>query len=214
MNPVGIIRFLGTNCDFDVWQAVEAVGLKPQWIHFKENFSSKDFGALILPGGFSYGDYLRSGAFASRMPVMKSLKEASKKGVPILGICNGFQILCEAKLLPGTLVRNEKLKFIDKFVNLKLENPSPFWGGDKIQKVRLPIAHGEGRYFASKEELKKIKEEGSIWLTYEKNPNGSCKDIAGIKKGNVAGLMPHPERALFSWMGGEDGKAFFETLVQ
>jgi phosphoribosylformylglycinamidine synthase len=208
---VGITRFLGTNCDRDVWQAVEALGHKPQWLWHEDQFDPKDFDAYVVPGGFSYGDYLRCGALAAKAPVMKSLGEAAAKGAPILGICNGFQILTEARLLPGVLVRNESRKFIDKWVTLKPAGRSVWFSGK--QSLRLPIAHGEGRFVS--EDLDKLADKGQIWLTYEENPNGSLNDIAGVtnEKGNVAALMPHPERAIFDWMGGEDGRAILGSVL-
>lgn len=208
---VGITRFLGTNCDRDVWQAVEALGHQPQWLWHEDQFNPKDFDAYVVPGGFSYGDYLRCGALAAKAPVMKSLSEAAAKGAPILGICNGFQILTEARLLPGVLVRNESRKFIDKWVTLKPAGRSVWFSGK--QPLRLPIAHGEGRFVS--ENLDKLADKGQIWLTYEENPNGSLNDIAGVtnEKGNVAALMPHPERAIFDWMGGEDGRAILGSVL-
>ena len=215
--PVGILRFLGTNCDRDVWQAVEATGLKPQWLWFEDQFKVDDYAGFIIPGGFSYGDYLRCGALAAKAPVMKSLHEASAKGYPVLGICNGFQILCEAKMLPGALVRNESRRFIDKWVNLNLANATR-WTADKKTNVnlRLPIAHGEGRFVMEEAELKRLFDQEQVWWTYGENPNGSLRDVAGVcnEKKNVCGLMPHPERAMFDWMGSEDGRQIFKALLQ
>lgn len=214
MAKIGILRFLGTNCDRDIWKAIEAAGHEPQWLWYENTFEPKDFKAFVLPGGFSYGDYLRCGALAARSPVMSSLKQAADKGYPVLGICNGFQILCEAGLLPGALVQNESLRFIDDWVDLKLENPQPSFGGERVQKARLPVAHGEGRYVIEEDDLKKIEDRGQIWWRYLKNPNGSIADIAGVmnEKKNVAALMPHPERAVADWMGGADGYCFFDQL--
>lgn len=210
MKKLGILRFWGTNCDRDVWQAGEACGLKPQWLWQDDSFDPKEFALFIVPGGFSYGDYLRCGSLAAKAKVMASLREAAAKGHPILGICNGFQILCEAKLLPGALVQNESRRFIDDWVDLKIENPAPFTA--QLGRIRLPIAHGEGRYFVDQHELKRLKDNGQIWLRYLDNPNGSVDDIAGVmnENKNVCGLMPHPERALFDWMGGVDGFGFFQ----
>lgn len=212
---IGILRFLGTNCDRDVWQAVEAVGLTPEWLWYEDQFKPADYSAFIVPGGFSYGDYLRCGALAAKAPATKSLTEAANKGFPILGICNGFQILCEARLLPGVLVRNESRRFIDKWVDLRLENPTKWTAEPRALKVRLPIAHGEGRYFVEEDELKRLHDEGQVWWTYEHNPNGSIDNIAGVssKNKNVCGLMPHPERALFDWMGGDDGLQIMNALT-
>ena len=209
---VGITRFLGTNCDWDIWQAVQAVGQTPQWMWYQDQFDPSEFEAIIVPGGFSYGDYLRCGALAAKTPVMKTVREAAHKGVPILGICNGFQILCDADLLPGLLVRNEKQRFIDKWVTLTLSNECSSWG-EVPKTVQMPIAHGEGRFYMAPDDLKKIQDRGQVWWTYESNPNGSVDDIAGVmgEHKNVAALMPHPERALFDWMGGTDGLVFFQV---
>ena len=210
--PVGVICFLGTNCDRDVGEGLKSASRSFKYLWYKDRFQVRDFSSFILPGGFSYGDYLRSGALAARTPIMDSLKEAAKKGFPLLGICNGFQILCEAGLLQGTFMRNKNLKHIDQWVDLKLESPSSFWVQDKLKKCSLPISHHEGCYYANEESLKALQDNKQIWWTYEKNPNGSLHSIAGImnKMGNVVGLMPHPERALYEWMGGDHGKAFFK----
>jgi phosphoribosylformylglycinamidine synthase len=214
---IGILRFLGTNCDRDVWQAVEAAGLVPEWLWYQDRFESGRYAALMLPGGFSYGDYLRCGALAAKAPVMASVREAATRGVPVLGICNGFQILCDSGLLPGALVRNEGLRFIDHWVDLKLANSCPAFAPSTPgeSSVRLPIAHGEGRFFIEGDGLKALQDQGQIWWTYADNPNGAVADIAGVmnREKNVAGLMPHPERAIFDWMGGEDGRSFFSSLV-
>ncbi len=215
MKPVGVLRFLGTNCDTDVFEAVQAVGLQAKWVWYQDQFNCDDFSAFILPGGFSYGDYLRSGALAAKMPSVKSLHEADKKGMPILGICNGFQVLCEAGLLPGALVKNINRRFIDKWVQLEAANASPNFASKISSTVNLPVAHGDGCYFIPEADIPKIKDNGQIWLNYKENINGSVLNIAGVmnKNKNVAGLMPHPERAMFDWQGGSDGKSFFESLL-
>jgi phosphoribosylformylglycinamidine synthase I len=200
---VGVIRFLGTNCDRDVFQWLVDQGHSPLWLWHRDQFSPRDVEALALPGGFSFGDYLRSGALAARSPVMKSVREVVSQGKPVIGICNGFQILCEAGLLPGALLPNHSGLFIDDWVSLK--NPK------SEQSVRLPIAHGEGRYFIQKEELKKLWDQGQVWWQYEESVsgsvNGSVDGIAGVtnEQGHVRGLMPHPERAYRDWMGSTDG---------
>lgn len=209
----GIVQFLGTNCDRDVWQAVEALEHQPQWLWHRDHFDANSVDAIVIPGGFSYGDYLRAGALAARSPVMASVREAAQKGVPILGICNGFQVLCEAGLLPGVLLRNESLRFVDAWVELEGFAPSSWWSsqGETSQPLRLPVAHGEGRYFVDSETLKSLYDQNQVWWKYKSNPNGSVDDIAGVcsPNGRVAALMPHPERALFDWMGGSDGRSFF-----
>ena len=210
---VGVIRFPGTNCDRDVWQAIETVGGTPQWMWHQDQYDPGDFEAILIPGGFSYGDYLRCGALAAKTPVMQTVREAAHRGTPILGICNGFQILCDSGLLPGTLIQNEGQYFIDQWVTLNLSNECAFFGGGQ-KSVHMPIAHGEGRFYIDPEDFKRIQERGQIWWTYETNPNGSISHIAGVmnEKKNVAALMPHPERALFHWMGGTDGWTFFDDV--
>lgn len=213
LKPIGIIVFPGTQCDQDTAKACGQASKPSQFIWYKDSFDFKNFSALILPGGFSYGDYLRAGALSARSPAVKSLIQANQKGWPILGICNGFQILCEAGLLPGTLVQNTNLQFIDQWVQLKCENPSPFFA-PQVKNFLLPIAHSEGRYTADPKTLKELKDNNQIWLSYKENPNGSAQNIAGLlnKQKNTAGLMPHPERATEIWMGSTDGCSFFKNL--
>lgn len=211
--PVGILCFLGTLCEKDVGQALQNANQNFKYLWCKNRFDFRNFSAFILPGGFSYGDYLRPGLFASRTPAMEALREAARKGFPILGICNGFQILCEANLLPGVLLPNQNLKFIDQWVHLKLKFLNPFWGSH-LKNISLPIAHGEGCYYAEKDELKTLYDNEQIWWLYDQNPNGSLHSIAGVmnKNKNIAGLMPHPERAIFDWMGSKDGLSFLENM--
>ncbi len=215
MKKLGILRFLGTNCDRDVWQAAEFSGLKPEWLWFEDRFNPKDYHAFVVPGGFSYGDYLRCGALAAKAPVMADLRAANELGKPILGICNGFQILCESGLLPGALVRNRSLRFVEDWVNLSLRSPNPFWSMDRLKSARLPVAHGEGRYVLEEDQLKEVQDSEQIWWTYDQDINGSLSQIAGVmnKEKNVAALMPHPERAIADWMGGRDGNEFFLSLI-
>jgi phosphoribosylformylglycinamidine synthase len=211
---VGVVRFPGTNCDRDVFEAVGLAGAEAVWLWHADLFDAKAYQALILPGGFSYGDYLRSGALAARAVAMKSVREAASAGVPILGICNGFQILCEAGLLPGALTRNRGLRFVDTWVDLKKVGGKTVFGrgvanGDGL---RIPIAHADGRFVISDDALKSARDRDQVWLEYKENPNGSISDIAGItnEAGNVAALMPHPERAFHEWMGGVDGRKLLE----
>ena len=208
----GITRFLGTNCDEDVRKWLELKGYKTKYFWYEDQFDVNSCDAVVIPGGFSHGDYLRCGALAARTPVMKSVRDFALKGKPVLGICNGFQILCEAQLLPGVLVQNKNLRFIDQWQSLKVENTeNPFSKKLKTQqKIKLPIAHGDGNYYAEADTLKKLQDQKQIWLSYFDNPNGSLFDIAGItnEKHNICGLMPHPERALFDWMGSSDGGFF------
>jgi phosphoribosylformylglycinamidine synthase len=210
MKPIGVVRFPGTNCDYDVFNAIQLSGQDPKWLWHNDNFSWNELSGIVLPGGFSFGDYLRCGAMAAVSPVIKSVKEAAEHGVPILGICNGFQILCETHLLPGVLLRNENLVFIDKWVDLVFETQSPW---DPMSKeISLPVAHGEGRFYANEDELKSIEDNQQVWCRYQTNINGSVNSIAGLVAGkykNVCGLMPHPERAVEEWMGNNVGLSFF-----
>ena len=209
MKKSGVLRFPGTNCDRDVFQAVENSGRKAHWLWYEDQFDFHDFDSLYVPGGFSFGDYLRSGALAARTPVIKSVREAAAHGVPILGICNGFQILCEAQLLPGVLLKNEGMRFRDEWVDLEIQNSSSYFKGSGT--LKLPIAHGDGRYFIANDGLKRLHDKNQVWMKYRKNPNGSIEDIAGVmnEAKNVMALMPHPERAIFDWMGSQDGTGFF-----
>jgi phosphoribosylformylglycinamidine synthase len=218
---VGVLRFPGTNCDRDVFAAIEqgiaqVDGDQSQlkWLWHADQFDVNQFSMLFLPGGFSYGDYLRSGALAARSPVMNSVREAAKKGVPVLGICNGFQILCEAGLLPGALVRNNSMRFIDSWVDISLANENPYFGSKLTVGVeaKMPIAHADGKYYIKDDDLNRLRDRGQIWWNYLDNPNGAIADIAGVmnEQKNVAALMPHPERAVAGWMGSTAGRAFFE----
>jgi len=211
---VGIVIFPGTNCDRDTKWAFEKLGAKVDFIwHNEENL--KNYDLIVLPGGFSYGDYLRSGAIARFSPVMEKVKEFAKRGGYVLGICNGFQILLESHLLPGAMTRNENLHFISKFHHLKVvDNNNKFLQELKPGEIiNIPIAHAEGNYKVDDETLKKMYNNGQVLLKYcdengnELNPNGSVDSIAGIcnENKNVFGLMPHPERAMESILGGVDG---------
>lgn len=208
---IGILRFPGTNCDYDIFEMVKSKGMEPHWLWHQDQFAVNEIEKIIIPGGFSYGDYLRCGALAAKSNVMKSVYEFAKKGKPVMGICNGFQILCEAGLLPGVLLKNKNLKFIDKWVDLVQQNQNTHFNTlqNKIH-IKLPIAHGEGRFYLSQDELKKIQDRNQIWFTYVEDVNGSLNQIAGVmnENKNVCALMPHPERALWEWMGGADGYYF------
>lgn len=212
-----VVVFPASNCDRDVAVALEqATGAAPKMVwHGDQDLPDTDF--IVLPGGFSYGDYLRCGAMASNSPIMRSVVDKAKAGVPVLGICNGFQILCETGLLPGALLRNANLNFVCRTVTLKVENnQSLFTRGLEAQRyVDFPVAHHDGNYFADDETLDRLDAEGRVALRYVDNPNGSARDIAGIlnEAGNVFGLMPHPERATSALLGGVDGAAFFRNLL-
>jgi phosphoribosylformylglycinamidine synthase len=212
MSLVGVLRFPGTNCDRDIWKSIELKGQTPQWIWYEESFDPTAYAAFLVPGGFSYGDYLRSGALAALSPAVESLKQAAEQGKPIFGICNGFQILCEAGLLPGALMRNESGRFIDQWVDLRLQNASQWSPYGEGESFRMPIAHADGRYFINESGLQELHDKKQVWLTYTQNPNGSVGDIAGVMNEgrNVVGMMPHPDRALFEWMGSTDGLQFFD----
>jgi phosphoribosylformylglycinamidine synthase len=213
----GVIVFPGSNCDHDAFYAVN------QNLHGRAEFiwhdSPKlgDVDVVILPGGFSYGDYLRCGAIARFSPVMQAVKKFAADGGLVLGICNGFQILVEAGLLPGALLRNQELKFICREVKLRTETTaSPFTSKlTKGQILRIPIAHGEGQYFADERTLDQLDAEDRVAFRYVENPNGSARDIAGIlnEGRNVLGMMPHPERACDPLMGSTDGLGIFESVL-
>jgi phosphoribosylformylglycinamidine synthase len=213
----GVVVFPGSNCDHDAWYAVARIlGEKADFI-WHDSARLGDVDAVILPGGFSYGDYLRCGAIARFSPVMSAVKKFAADGGLVLGICNGFQILVESGLLPGALLRNRGLKFVCKQLDLRLEtNDSPFSAlGHKGQIVRAPIAHGEGCYYADDRTLDELEAEDRVVFRYLDNPNGSARDIAGILNAgrNVMGLMPHPERASEPLMGSSDGLVVLQSMV-
>ena len=213
-----VIRFPGSNCDQDCFHVLHHVfGIETEYVWHKET-SLDSFDLIVLPGGFSYGDYLRCGAIARFSPVMKSLVEQADKGKLIIGICNGFQILCEAHLLPGALVRNQSIHFICEQTRLRVESiHSPFTNAAAVgQILNIPIAHGEGNYTADEATLRELNLNGQILLRYaDVNPNGSVENIAGICNANrnVFGLMPHPERAAEKVLGSEDGRIIFESIL-
>jgi phosphoribosylformylglycinamidine synthase I len=218
---VGVVVFPGSNCDHDAWYAINRN--LPGSLHASAEFiwhDSTDLGkvdAVLLPGGFSYGDYLRCGAIARFSPVIGAMKKFAAAGGPVLGVCNGFQILVEAGLLPGALLRNQDLKFVCREVTLRSETAdSPFTSKlRKGQILNLPVAHGEGRYFADERTLDILEAEDRIALRYLDNPNGSLRDIAGIlnRERNVMGMMPHPERACDPLMGSTDGLSILESML-
>lgn len=222
-----VLRFPGSNCDQDCVHALNAIpGASADYVWHKGT-SLAGFDAVVVPGGFSYGDYLRCGAIARFSPVMKSVKEFAASGGPVIGICNGFQILCESGLLPGALVRNRGLHFVCKHVHLRVErNDSRFTNAAaKRQILNIPIAHGEGCYFADDETLARLNAGGQVLVRYcdaqgnitdDANPNGSRENIAGIRNeaGNVFGLMPHPERACDTLLGSTDGRSIFDSILK
>lgn len=214
-----VIVFPGSNCDFDLYKAANYIeGIQAEYVWYTSE-SLDGFDAVLVPGGFSYGDALRAGALAARAPILKALQRAADAGTRVLGICNGFQILTECGLLPGALHRNSGLQFICKTVNLEVSNTAtPFtsgYAGRTSTHVRLAIAHGEGNYTCDSDTLHKLEDNGQIVFRYSgDNPNGSLANIAGItnKAGNVLGMMPHPERAMADWMGSTDGRILFESM--
>ncbi len=220
-----VVRFPGSNCDQDVVRTLrDNFAAEADYVWHKET-SLQGYDAVVLPGGFSYGDYLRCGAIARFSPVMRAVAAAAARGVPVLGICNGFQILCEAGLLPGALIRNRGLLFVCRQVHVRVESEAtPLTGGATGRVLRLPVAHGEGCYFADPETLRELEESGRVVFRYcqpdggpaaAANPNGSLRDIAGIcsPAGNVTGLMPHPERACEDRLGSSDGRVLFANLL-
>ena len=213
----GVVTFPGSNCDHDcIYVLKELFHQDVQTLWYKDK-NLKGLDAVILPGGFSYGDYLRVGAMAAQAPMMKEVISFSKRGGLVLGICNGFQILTESGLLPGALLRNTSLKFMCDTVELSVSNASSKFTNQytKNQKIKMPIAHADGNYFIDSEGLKRLQDQDQILFRYTQNPNGSVDDIAGIcnEAGNVLGLMPHPERVCEKILGGEDGRTLFESMI-
>ena len=223
MQRVAVVRFPGSNRDLDALRAAERVGSEAYFVwHRDTDLQGAD--VVILPGGFSYGDYLRSGAIARFSPVMQAIQRHAAEGGAVIGICNGFQILCEAGLLPGALVRNARLSFVAKPVDLRVERTSTVFtnGFTRGDRIRIPVAHGDGRFVADPATLDRLEAEDGVMVRYlapgpgiEPNPNGSDHDIAGIcnAAGNVVGLMPHPENAVSVLQGSPDGSGFFNSMA-
>src|SRR5687767_12991812 len=222
---LAIVTFPGSNCDYDCFKAAELVGAEPRFVWHRET-SLGNADVVVLPGGFSYGDYLRAGAIARFSPIMKDVVRFANEGRPVLGICNGFQILCEAGLLPGALVKNESLRFESRAIYVRVENNQTIYTSEYEEGdvLHLHIAHGMGNYVADEDVLEQLEDENRVVFRYvdadgvetdEANPNGSVHNIAGIVNaaGNVMGLMPHPERSVELLLGSEDGLGFFESLV-
>jgi len=214
-----VLVFPGSNCDIDMYHAIkDELGEEVEYVwHTATDLSG--FDGILVPGGFSYGDYLRCGAMANQSNIMAEVKKAADAGKPVLGVCNGFQILTEAGLLPGALLRNKNLKFMCRTIQLKVENNNTLFTNqyEQGQMINIPIAHGEGNYYCDEETLQALKDNNQIVFTYSgENPNGSLEDIAGIinERGNVLGMMPHPERAVDALVGGADGLAVFKSIVK
>ena len=224
-----IIQFPGTNCDIDTYRVFnELLDVEPTLIWHEKTTDLEKYDAIVLPGGFSYGDRLRAGVIAAYSPIIKQLKKLSLQGKPIIGICNGFQILVESGLLPGALLTNSNLKFICKWVDLKVETNNLFTNSFQSNSIiRMPIAHNEGRYYVSEEKLQELERNNQIVLRYsdsegntsmDNNPNGSISNIAAVSNsdGNVLGMMPHPERAsdsLLSPYSSDDGIGIFRSMI-
>ncbi|MFL6729713.1 MAG: phosphoribosylformylglycinamidine synthase subunit PurQ [Sphingomicrobium sp.] len=214
-----VIVFPGSNCDRDIAVALEQVtGRKPAMVWHRESELPEGTDFIALPGGFSYGDYLRSGAMAARSPIMAAVTNAAGRGAPVIGICNGFQVLTEAGLLPGALMRNAGLSFVCRPVPLKVENSQSLFtcGFDAGETVTFPVAHHDGNYQADAATLDRLEDEGRVAFRYLDEVNGSARQIAGILNdtGNVLGLMPHPERVIEPAHGGTDGRRLFEGLLE
>ncbi|WP_028401216.1 phosphoribosylformylglycinamidine synthase subunit PurQ [Ectobacillus panaciterrae] len=213
-----VIVFPGSNCDVDMYHAIQdELGEEVEYV-WHDAKSLDEYDAVLIPGGFSYGDYLRCGAISQFSNVMNAVKEAAAAGKPVLGVCNGFQILVEAGLLPGALIRNKDLKFMCRTVELRVENNNTMFTSqyEQGEAINIPIAHGEGNYYCDEETLKKLEENNQIAFRYAGNPNGSISDIAGIinEQGNVLGMMPHPERAVDALLGGADGLKLFQSILK
>jgi phosphoribosylformylglycinamidine synthase subunit PurQ / glutaminase len=217
----GVVVFPGSNCDHDAYNVLKHVLKQDTTFLWHKETGIGDRNVIIVPGGFSYGDYLRCGAIARFSSIMKDVVRFASSGGIVMGICNGFQILCEAGLLPGALMRNIDLKFICKNVTLNIENKKTIFTGSiekrlKRDNISLPIAHAEGNYFCDADTLKSLQDSERIVFRYADNPNGSIDNIAGIvnEKGNVLGMMPHPERACEEIVNGTDGRYLFESVIQ
>jgi phosphoribosylformylglycinamidine synthase len=215
-----VVQLPGLNRDRDMIAALTKIGGKPPITVWQTDTELPDVDLIVIPGGFSYGDYLRCGAIAARMPVMRAVADAAASGVRVLGVCNGFQILTEAGLLPGVLMRNASLKFVCRTVRLSVENASTLFTRhyQRGQVISCPVAHHDGNYFADAETLKSLEDGGRVVFRYAEgtNPNGSIHDIAGIVNaaGNVLGMMPHPENLIEAAHGGTDGRALFESALE
>jgi len=214
-----VIRFPASNCDRDAVVALEKVtGREPLVIWHRETEIPAGVGFVVIPGGFSFGDYLRCGAIASRSPIMQDIKAKSERGLTVAGFCNGFQVLTEAGMLPGALMRNKNLKFVCRPERLKVETSKSRFTSkyESKSEVTFPVAHHDGNYFADKETLNRVEKSGQVLFRYADNPNGSLNDIAGIvnEGGNVFGMMPHPERAIDALHGGTDGLNLFKSILE
>jgi phosphoribosylformylglycinamidine synthase I len=219
MMRAAVIQFPGSNCDRDMAVAIRDItGADTSLVWHREGELPTGLDLIAIPGGFSYGDYLRSGAMAARSPVMQAVIAAAGRGVPVLGVCNGFQILTEAGLLPGALMRNAGIRFVCRTVGLTVENnQSMFTSGYSAgEKIHIPVAHHDGNFFADDATLDRLEGEGRVAFRYAEPVNGSARNIAGVLNdaGNVLGMMPHPERMIEAVQGGSDGRRLFEGLIR
>jgi len=218
--------FPGSNCDHDGYHVIKNILGQEAYFVWHEETDLDSYDCIVIPGGFSYGDYLRTGSIASLSPIMKSVKKYALTGAPVIGICNGFQVLVEAGLLPGSFLRNRSLKFVCKWVHLRVKNNNCVFTSEfkEDDVLKIPVAHGDGNYYCSEKDLSELEENSRILFRYcgqdgkitdESNPNGSLNNIAGIinKEGNVLVMMPHPERCPDKLLGGDDGKAIFESII-
>jgi phosphoribosylformylglycinamidine synthase I len=214
-----VIVFPGSNCDRDLAVAIRDIhGTAPTMVWHGDSDLPDGLDLIAVPGGFSYGDYLRSGAMAARSPIMRAVSDAAQRGVPVLGVCNGFQVLTEAGLLPGALMRNAGIDFICRNVSLTVDNAQSLFtsGYDAGETITVPVAHHDGNYFADDATLDRLEGEGRVAFRYAEQVNGSARDIAGLlnAQGNVLGMMPHPERRIEAAHGGDDGRRLFEGLLE
>jgi phosphoribosylformylglycinamidine synthase subunit PurQ / glutaminase len=219
MMRAAVIQFPGSNCDRDMAVAIRDItGADTSLVWHRESVLPTGLDLIAIPGGFSYGDYLRSGAMAARSPVMQAVIAAAGRGVPVLGVCNGFQILTEAGLLPGALMRNAGIRFVCRTVSLTVENSQSMFtsGYSAGEKIHIPVAHHDGNFFADDATLDRLEGEGRVAFRYAEPVNGSARNIAGVLNdaGNVLGMMPHPERMIEAMQGGSDGRRLFEGLIR
>jgi len=219
MMRAAVIQFPGSNCDRDMAVAIRDItGADTSLVWHRESVLPSGLDLIAIPGGFSYGDYLRSGAMAARSPVMQAVIAAAGRGVPVLGVCNGFQILTEAGLLPGALMRNAGIRFVCRTVGLTVENSQSMFtsGYSAGEKIHIPVAHHDGNFFADDATLDRLEGEGRVAFRYAEPVNGSARSIAGVLNdaGNVLGMMPHPERMIEAMQGGSDGRRLFEGLIR
>jgi phosphoribosylformylglycinamidine synthase len=219
MMRAAVIQFPGSNCDRDMAVAIRDItGADTSLVWHRESALPTGLDLIAIPGGFSYGDYLRSGAMAARSPVMQAVIAAAGRGVPVLGVCNGFQILTEAGLLPGALMRNAGIRFVCRTVSLTVENSQSMFtsGYSAGEKIHIPVAHHDGNFFADDATLDRLEGEGRVAFRYAEPVNGSARNIAGVLNdaGNVLGMMPHPERMIEAMQGGSDGRRLFEGLIR